>query len=420
MAANTGVYNSRIVGSAEEARVLSKGGVRHTPRPGSMAVNMLIERLKQNLPTHGEVRKTGSWRFANPAQIRLQAAVAFDENTNPVGIRGYLGNAIHGTPSIEQLTSAPSLGSGPTLGGLSASVPPPHGANADVKTDVIDNRSAGDGNYNTSNGMPQTLTLREINTYDDGLFGQAMPERAWEDMVADTTYVRTPADIHRASVQDVRREIYPARQAALDGTPKRASAFQAGDIRSRGRTQPVPRTSAPRRLRGDYTLRPETKGDLFIGFVGGYTVNSPYGIRNGKLHDGNDLPFSTAVYAGAEGTVTFARYAERGSAYSGYGNTVEIQHPNGYRTFYGHMHATPMVSEGQYIAAGTQLGVAGNTGHSSGIHLHIGCRNPQGQSVDPFYHFLNPDKYTITAGGSNPQVRAEYRKYVREYTAGIE
>lgn len=81
------------------------------------------------------------------------------------------------------------------------------------------------------------------------------------------------------------------------------------------------------------------------------------------------------VLASAAGTVVIAR---SGGYNGGYGTYVVIQHPNGTQTLYGHMKSVN-VSTGEVVRQGQQVGTMGNTGRSTGAHLHFeirGARNP--------------------------------------------
>ncbi len=93
-------------------------------------------------------------------------------------------------------------------------------------------------------------------------------------------------------------------------------------------------------------------------------------------HDGVDyaLGCGTPVKAAAGGIVSFVG--------SNYGNTIEIDHGNGYTTFYGHLQSFN-VSVDDQVKAGEQIALSGNTGISSGCHLHFGVYH-NGNVVDPF------------------------------------
>ena len=117
-----------------------------------------------------------------------------------------------------------------------------------------------------------------------------------------------------------------------------------------------------------------------------YYVSSYYGYRknggigNEELHRGVDIavPTGTTVYAAHDGTVTAAAYD------SHYGNYVVIE-KDGYTTKYAHMDSLS-VSAGQEITKGTVIGTTGNTGSSTGSHLHIECLY-NGEYYNPLFYF---------------------------------
>ncbi len=95
-------------------------------------------------------------------------------------------------------------------------------------------------------------------------------------------------------------------------------------------------------------------------------------------HNGWDIanPEGTPVYAVDDGVVKFAGWSDRG-----YGNMVVIDHGS-YQTLYAHLRDAPSVSEGQSVVAGQVIGSMGNTGFSTGPHLHFEIRH--GSSlIDP-------------------------------------
>jgi len=104
------------------------------------------------------------------------------------------------------------------------------------------------------------------------------------------------------------------------------------------------------------------------------------GRRGSSNHKGTDLAEAGqagyAVEAAGAGTVTFA--GNKG----GYGLTIEVTHPNGYKTQYSHLESLN-AKVGDEIAAGTPVGKVGNTGKSSGPHLHFEVKDPNGKKVDP-------------------------------------
>jgi murein DD-endopeptidase MepM/ murein hydrolase activator NlpD len=120
----------------------------------------------------------------------------------------------------------------------------------------------------------------------------------------------------------------------------------------------------------------------FIKPISGGILTSSYGTRWGKLHAGVDwsTPIGTAVKASAGGTVIRAGW------YSGYGYCVDIQHSNGTMTRYGHLSQI-LVSVGQKVSQYEKIALSGNSGDSTGPHLHFEIRIGD-SPVDPF-SYLN-------------------------------
>jgi murein DD-endopeptidase MepM/ murein hydrolase activator NlpD len=108
-------------------------------------------------------------------------------------------------------------------------------------------------------------------------------------------------------------------------------------------------------------------------------LTSGYGWRWGRMHNGIDIaaPVGTPIFAAAAGVVTFAAWND-----GGYGNLVEIAHPDGSVTLYAHNHRN-LVREGQEVEQGDQIAEMGSTGFSTGPHLHFEI-HPAGQgAVNP-------------------------------------
>lgn len=155
---------------------------------------------------------------------------------------------------------------------------------------------------------------------------------------------------------------------------------------------------------GAYT---ETKGGLQVfaspvDYYWYYYISSYYGYRKNpntgaeELHRGVDIavPTGTLVYAAHDGTVTEAAYD------SYYGNYVVITDSKGYTTKYAHMDSLN-VSAGQSIKKGDNIGKSGNTGSSTGSHLHIECLY-NGVYYNPLFYFEAGEQtiYGETTGGT--------------------
>ena len=107
-------------------------------------------------------------------------------------------------------------------------------------------------------------------------------------------------------------------------------------------------------------------------------VNKGYRSQGLHGHNGIDFaaPVGTPIYAAAGGTVLIAKADDGWNG--GYGNYVVIKHSNGAQTLYAHM-TDVFVSAGSSVKQGAQIGTVGNTGKSTGAHLHFevrGAKNP--------------------------------------------
>lgn len=119
--------------------------------------------------------------------------------------------------------------------------------------------------------------------------------------------------------------------------------------------------SVPRILKRG-TMTPPT----YIKPLAGGVLTSGYGSRWGTIHKGVDwgVPVGTSVMASSGGTVI------RSGWFSTYGICVDIRHPDGNITRYAHLSKT-LVSVGQKVSQGEQIARSGNTGYSTGPHLHL-------------------------------------------------
>ena len=117
-------------------------------------------------------------------------------------------------------------------------------------------------------------------------------------------------------------------------------------------------------------------------------VTSNFGRRWGRMHKGIDVKvyIGDTIRAAFSGKVRIVRYEARG-----YGNYVVIRHYNGLETIYGHM-SKHLVEENQVVKAGDPIGLGGNTGRSTGSHLHFETRLC-GVALNPalMFDFRNQD-----------------------------
>jgi len=140
------------------------------------------------------------------------------------------------------------------------------------------------------------------------------------------------------------------------------------------------------------------------------TVTSGFGRRWGRMHKGLDIKvyIGDTIRAAFSGKVRIVRYEARG-----YGNYVVIRHNNGLETVYGHM-SKQLVRENQMVRAGQPIGLGGNTGRSTGSHLHFETRLC-GVALNPALMFDFPnqdvtcDVYTFRKNGNGSVYSAPRR-----------
>lgn len=122
-----------------------------------------------------------------------------------------------------------------------------------------------------------------------------------------------------------------------------------------------------------------SRGTSSRGFIWPVTgrISSQYGQRNGRLHKGIDIavPVGTKVKATKVGTVIYSGWV------SGYGNTIMVDHGNGLVTLYGH-NSKLLVTWGDKVKQGQAVALSGNTGRSTGPHLHFEIQ-VNGKAVNP-------------------------------------
>ncbi|WP_296424382.1 M23 family metallopeptidase [Yoonia sp.] len=119
------------------------------------------------------------------------------------------------------------------------------------------------------------------------------------------------------------------------------------------------------------------KAPFSIPVKSNFRFTSGFGPRWGRLHAGTDFagPIGTPIYTTADGVVTHAGWS------SGYGRLIKIQHEFGIETRYAHLNAMD-VSVGQRVSRGERIGAMGNSGRSTGPHLHYEVR-VGGDPVNP-------------------------------------
>lgn len=148
-------------------------------------------------------------------------------------------------------------------------------------------------------------------------------------------------------------------------------------------------------------------------------LTSPYGYRKRfrRMHKGVDIKVNIGdtIRAAFDGRVRITNFERRG-----YGNYVVVRHTNDLETVYGHLSGF-LVEPGQYVKAGDPIALGGNTGRSTGPHLHFETRY-MGYAINPcaIFDFANQtthtDSYTFDkntyqrARNFDPKANSEYAK----------
>lgn len=111
-------------------------------------------------------------------------------------------------------------------------------------------------------------------------------------------------------------------------------------------------------------------------------ITSKFGWRWRRMHNGLDVKVyvGDTIRAAFDGKVRIVKYEPRG-----YGKYIVIRHPNGLETVYGHL-SKQIVKVDDVVRAGEPIGLGGNTGRSTGSHLHFETRF-LGIAINPIYMF---------------------------------
>jgi murein DD-endopeptidase MepM/ murein hydrolase activator NlpD len=128
-------------------------------------------------------------------------------------------------------------------------------------------------------------------------------------------------------------------------------------------------------------------------------ITSKFGPRWGRLHKGLDIKvyIGDTIYAAFDGKVRIVKYNA-----GGWGYYVVLRHPNGLETLYGHL-SKQLVKEDEIVRAGQPIGLGGNSGASTGSHLHFETRL-LGTAINPALMFdfeaqdVTGDYYVVNSG----------------------
>ena len=336
---------SKQIGLVTSAYCLYVDGERIGATPYEGALEELLKQLKAASTTEGTI----SCEFAEDVEIR-EEYVPTEEVMN----LGYLAETLYSTKTAEvtyevkkgdtwseianshDLTSAELLALNPGYNidklqigevlTLAASVP------YLTLTVVEQERYVEDIPFDIEYTDTANLYKGDYKVTSAGEYGAA-------DVVANVTYVNGE-EVERTVLSSVTLR-QPVTEQRLQGTKERPTWYPTGSFRW------------------------PTTGRITSTFGG---RASPGGIGSTN-HKGIDIAnsYGTAIYAADGGTVTYAGWM------GGYGYLVQINHGNGYVTYYGH-NSKLLVSVGQHVYKGQQIAKMGSTGNSTGNHCHFEVR----------------------------------------------
>ena len=193
-------------------------------------------------------------------------------------------------------------------------------------------------------------------------------------------------DIHKSAPEAAKKlnQKLDSFNSLVDSSASRNSAYTASRYKSLASQSLVKQANIPY---GERKLRHAPLP------AGSYVISSDFGYRNindqvpqaSRYHKGIDLavPVGTSVIAPAGGVVKRVGYDKQG-----YGKYITVQHDDGYETRYAHL-SNINVAPGQQLQGGEVIGQSGNTGASSGPHLHYEVRK-DGTPVNPISYMSSP------------------------------
>jgi len=211
--------------------------------------------------------------------------------------------------------------------------------------------------------LSQMLKVMRETVEESGLTDKGPGQDVYTELF-DTELARTLAGRGALGIADLLEKKLSERTQA-DGQGGEPPAAQAPPVRARTGTG------------GEVGDIPEFRMPVHAHISSNYGVRRDPFTHELHMHKGVDIaaPEGASVHAAAAGRVIFSGYE------NGYGNTVVVQHPDGFETRYAHLGAVA-VNAGDQLQARQVLGTVGNTGRSTGPHVHFEVRHNGGQ-VDP-------------------------------------
>ena len=221
------------------------------------------------------------------------------------------------------------------------------------------------------------ISQRDDNLYRAILGAEPIPQSVRQNAAQQVSYYDSLARMSNTQLlADVQRKIDVLEKELY------VQALSYDEILELAKTQEVKMENIP-------AIQPVLNKDLKHMASGyGWRIDPVYHVR--RFHEGMDFsaPVGTDIFATGNGTVSYVGWRQ------GYGETVEIEHGFGYRTRYAHCSKL-LVRVGQKVKRGDVIALVGNTGKSTGPHVHYEVHY-QGRPIDPrnfYFYDLSPEDY---------------------------
>lgn len=246
-------------------------------------------------------------------------------------------------------------------------------ASALAETAQERDKIASDAEFALEHASAMELELRLLQDRNDQIFRQL--EEAFTVSVSPLDNMFRAAGMNPDDVLREVRRGYSGTGGPL--TPLQFSTRGGGEDPDAARANSILRSMDQMNL---YRIAAERIPFDMPVKAGTFRFTSGFGMRWGRMHNGTDFaaPTGTPIYAPADGVVTFAGWA------SGYGRLIKMQHAFGIETRYAHLSQI-RVDVGQRVSRGAQIGDIGNSGRSTGPHLHYEIR-VGGRPVNPMIY----------------------------------
>lgn len=343
----------------------------------------LAARLAGRVPAVASVRLKGpgltSLRLSGPGELHIAFGASI---VLAVLVAGFLlqpGQALHGMVQRSPELSLPSDGVVETLRTRLASRDERYDASADLEVDVSGFLGVDTVEYelrsgDTLSGIAVQNGLRLDTLVSFNRISDARRMRAGDSIKIPNRDGVLHTVSRGESLESIARTHDSSVNALLDANDLESARIDPGDLLF------VPEA------RMDGTELAIILGDAFRWPVRG-RLSSGFGMRRDpftgtrRFHNGVDIVNrpGTRVNAAMSGRVVHVENQP-----GNYGKFVIMRHPRGYQTLYAHLDRTA-VSTGQYLSQGQQVGMLGNTGRSTGPHLHFSIIE-NGQFIDPMRH----------------------------------